>query len=56
MKGLSSGYMTRAVEASLKRLRTDHIDLYQSHIDDATTPLDETLEAIRGSSPPVKCA
>ena len=44
MKGLSSGYMTRAVEASLKRLRTDHIDLYQSHIDDATTPLDETLE------------
>ena len=29
----------------MKRLQTDYIDLYQSHIDDATTPLEETLEA-----------
>ena len=45
MKGLSKGYIARAVEASLKRLQTDYIDLYQSHLDDATVPLGETLEA-----------
>jgi aryl-alcohol dehydrogenase-like predicted oxidoreductase len=44
-KGLSRSYIMQAVEASLKRLQTDHIDLYQSHTDDATVPLDETLEA-----------
>jgi len=44
-KGLSAAYMVKAVEASLRRLQTDHIDLYQSHLDDAETPLDETLEA-----------
>ncbi len=44
-KGLSRGYMIRAVEASLQRLRTDCIDLYQSHADDPDTPLEETLEA-----------
>jgi aryl-alcohol dehydrogenase-like predicted oxidoreductase len=44
-KGLSAAYMVRAVEASLKRLQTDYIDLYQSHRDDTDTPLDETLEA-----------
>jgi aryl-alcohol dehydrogenase-like predicted oxidoreductase len=44
-KGLSAAYMVQAVEASLKRLRTDYIDLYQSHRDDDATPLDETLEA-----------
>ena len=44
-KGLSAAYMVRAVEESLGRLQTDHIDLYQSHTDDAETPLDETLEA-----------
>jgi len=44
-KGLSKAYILREVEASLKRLQTDYIDLYQSHTDDASTPLEETLEA-----------
>ena len=45
MKGLSAAYIETAVEASLKRLKTDYIDLYQSHRDDADTPLAETAEA-----------
>jgi len=44
-KGLSRAYIRRAVEASLRRLQTDVIDLYQSHDDDAATPLEETLSA-----------
>ena len=45
MKGLSAKYMVEAVEASLKRLQTDYIDLYQSHRDDPDTPQEETAEA-----------
>ena len=44
-KGLSRDYILQSVEESLRRLQTDYIDLYQSHTDDADTPLEETLEA-----------
>jgi aryl-alcohol dehydrogenase-like predicted oxidoreductase len=44
-QGLSAKYIAQAVEASLQRLQTDRIDLYQSHKDDDKSPLDETLEA-----------
>lgn len=43
-KGLSKAYILKAVEGSLKRLQTDHIDLYQSHFDDGITPVEETME------------
>jgi aryl-alcohol dehydrogenase-like predicted oxidoreductase len=44
-KGLSKAYILREAEASLKRLQSDYIDLYQSHQDDPDTPLEETMEA-----------
>ncbi|HEY0308363.1 MAG TPA: aldo/keto reductase [Acidobacteriaceae bacterium] len=44
-KGLSKEWIAREVEASLKRLQTDYIDLYQSHTDDESVPLEETLGA-----------
>ncbi len=42
----SRGYIARAVEASLRRLRTDYIDLYQIHTPDPATPIEETLAAL----------
>ncbi len=43
LKGLSAAYVEQAVEASLRRLQTDHIDLYVTHFDDGTTPPEDTL-------------
>jgi aryl-alcohol dehydrogenase-like predicted oxidoreductase len=44
--GLSAHHLIEACEASLRRLRTDHIDLYQVHEWDGQTPLEETLAAL----------
>jgi aryl-alcohol dehydrogenase-like predicted oxidoreductase len=45
-KGASRRYVMFAVEASLRRLRTDWIDLYQLHQPDSATPIEETLRAL----------
>src|SRR5262245_28352295 len=44
--GASAAYIARAVEDSLQRLGTDHIDLYQLHFPDTATPFEETLGAL----------
>src|ERR1700730_7085430 len=44
--GASRGHIMDSVEASLRRLQTDHIDLYQIHGNDAVTPVEETLRAL----------
>jgi aryl-alcohol dehydrogenase-like predicted oxidoreductase len=46
--GAGAATLRAAIDASLTRLGTDHIDLYYVHVDDVTTPLEETLEALAG--------
>lgn len=45
-KGLSRGQIVKQIDASLERLRTDYVDLYQCHRYDTETPLEETMEAL----------
>jgi 1-deoxyxylulose-5-phosphate synthase len=45
-KGASRKHLLDAIDASLRRLNTDYVDLYQLHNDDPTTPLDETAETL----------
>ncbi|GGN91867.1 NADP-dependent aryl-alcohol dehydrogenase [Actinoplanes lobatus] len=47
-RGLAAATVRAAADASLKRLRTDHIDLYWAHFDDPRTPLEETAAAFDG--------
>jgi aryl-alcohol dehydrogenase-like predicted oxidoreductase len=47
-RGLSRRHLTRALEASLRRLGTDHVDLYQCHLWDDTTPIEETMATLDG--------
>jgi aryl-alcohol dehydrogenase-like predicted oxidoreductase len=46
--GAGADTLRRSVDASLRRLGTDHIDLYYVHVDDRSTPLEETLAALAG--------
>src|SRR5271165_6380101 len=45
-RGLSRAQIAKQIDASLKRLRTDHVDLYQCHRYDSETPLEETMQAL----------
>lgn len=45
-KNLKRDYIFKAAEDSLQRLQTDHIDLYQSHFDDLSTPVEEIIDAL----------
>ncbi len=47
-RGLSRKHILNSIDASLRRLKTDHVDLYQIHRWDPNTPIDETLEALHG--------
>ncbi len=56
LKGASRSYIFSAVEASLRRLKTDWIDLYQLHQVDPLTPMEETLCALDDLSGKERCA
>ncbi|HWO66936.1 MAG TPA: aldo/keto reductase [Umezawaea sp.] len=47
-EGTGADVVRRGIDASLRRLGTDHVDLYYVHVDDPATPLEETLEALDG--------
>jgi aryl-alcohol dehydrogenase-like predicted oxidoreductase len=47
-EGAGARTLRTAIDASLRRLGTDHVDLYYVHVDDRATPLEETLEALAG--------
>ena len=46
-QGLSAAQIAKQIDASLTRLRTDHVDLYQAHRFDVTVPIEETIEALQ---------
>jgi aryl-alcohol dehydrogenase-like predicted oxidoreductase len=46
-RGLSAAQIAKQIDASLRRLRTDHVDLYQAHRFDVETPIEETVEALQ---------
>ncbi|MER6437014.1 aldo/keto reductase family protein [Streptomyces sp. NPDC001185] len=46
-QGLSAAQIGKQIDASLRRLRTDHVDLYQAHRFDVTVPIEETVEALQ---------
>jgi aryl-alcohol dehydrogenase-like predicted oxidoreductase len=46
-QGLSAGQIAKQIDASLARLQTDHVDLYQAHRFDVDVPIEETIEALQ---------
>ena len=46
-RGLSAGHIAKEIDASLRRLQVDHVDLYQAHRFDSSVPVEETIEALQ---------